>query len=165
MLSQDALHQPMFAYRFLWGPDPAVTDSAYSTYVGACHGMSKDFLRGVYKNSNPQLSPNAIRTENKPGRKELTTLMQSYFANFLKNGSPNGTKLGTWANWNNLTGVNKIMLFNATSKKASATMSPMYYSDDETFAKMKANLLPEEYRILIDVVFKDRFFMPEVIPE
>ena len=57
------------------------------------------------------------------------------------------------------------MLFNATSKKASATMSPMYYSDDETFAKMKANLLPEEYRILIDVVFKDRFFMPEVIPE
>ena len=24
---------------------------------------------------------------------------------------------------------------------------------------------PEEYRILIDVVFKDRFFMPEVIPE
>lgn len=165
MLSQDALHQPIFAYRFMWGTDPAVTDSAYSTYVGAGHGMSKDFLRGVYKNSNPELSPNAIRTENKPGRKELTTLMQSYFGNFLKNGSPNGTKLGTWANWNNLTGVNKIMLFNATSKKASATMSPMYYSDDETFAKMKANLLPEEYRILIDVVFKDRFFMPEVIPE
>ena len=28
LLSQDVLHQPVYAYRFLWGTDPAVTDAA-----------------------------------------------------------------------------------------------------------------------------------------
>lgn len=55
-----------------------MTDTAYSIYVGAAHGVSKDFLRESYKNENPELSPNAIRTENKAGRKELTSIMQKY---------------------------------------------------------------------------------------
>lgn len=161
LLSQDTLHQPVYAYRFLWGTDPAVTDAAYSTYVGAAHGVSKDFLRGSYKNENPELSPNAIRSENKAGRKELTSIMQKYVGGFLLNGSPNAEGLNIWSEWNAAPGVNKIMLFNATAKKASAVMSPQMYSDDETFAGLKAEANEEEYRILMDVMFKDRFFMPK----
>ena len=161
LLSQDVLHQPVYAYRFLWGTDPAVTDAAYSTYVGAAHGVSKDFLRGSYKNENPELSPNAIRTENKAGRKELTSIMQKYVGAFLSNGSPNVTGLNTWSTWNAAAGVNKIMLFNATAKKASAVMSPQMYSDEETFAQLKAEANEDEYRILMEVMFKNRFFMPE----
>ena len=161
LFSQDALHQPVYAYRFLWGTDPAVTDAAYSTYVGAAHGVSKDFLRGSYKNENPELSPNAICTENKAGRKELTSIMQKYVGAFLSNGSPNVTGLNTWSTWNAATGVNKIMLFNATAKKASAVMSPQMYSDEETFAQLKAEANEDEYRILMEVMFKNRFFMPE----
>lgn len=161
LLSQDILHQPVYAYRFLWGTDPAVTDAAYSMYVGAAHGVSKDFLRGSYKNENPELSPNAIRSENKAGRKELTAIMQKYVGGFLTNGSPNAEGLNTWSAWNATPGVNKIMLFNATAKKASAVMSPQMYSDDETFASLKAEANEEEYRILMDVMFKDRFFMPK----
>ena len=161
LLSQDVLHQPVYAYRFLWGTDPAVTDAAYSTYVGAAHGVSKDFLRGSYKNENPELSPNAIRSENKAGRKELTSIMQKYVGGFLLNGSPNAEGLNIWSEWNAAPGVNKIMLFNATAKKASAVMSPQMYSDDETLAGLKAEANEEEYRILMDVMFKDRFFMPK----
>lgn len=161
LLSQDAVHQPVYAYRFLWGTDAAVTDAAYSMYVGAPHGMSKDFLRGYYKNENVSLSPNAIRSENKAGRKELTTIMQKYVGAFLKQGSPNTTGLATWSTWNATPGTNKIMLFNATAKKASAVMSPQMYSDDETFAALKGEANEEEYRILMDVMFKNRFFMPE----
>ena len=161
LLSRDVLHQPVYAYRFLWGTDPAVTDAAYSTYVGAAHGVSKDFLRGSYKNENSELSPNAIRSENKAGRKELTSIMQKYVGGFLLNGSPNAEGLNVWNEWNAAPGVNKIMLFNATAKKASAVMSPQMYSDDETFASLKAEANEEEYRILMDVMFKDRFFMPK----
>ena len=161
LLSRDVLHQPVYAYRFLWGTDPAVTDAAYSTYVGAAHGVSKDFLRGSYKNENPELSPNAIRSENKAGRKELTSIMQKYVGGFLLNGSPNADGLNIWSEWNAAPGVNKIMLFNATAKKASAVMSPQMYSDDETLAGLKAEANEEEYRILMDVMFKDRFFMPK----
>ena len=35
------------------------------------------------------------------------------------------------------------------------------YSDDETLAGLKAEANEEEYRILMDVMFKDRFFMPK----
>lgn len=161
LLSQDVLHQPVYAYRFLWGTDPAVTDTAYSIYVGAAHGVSKDFLRESYKNENPELSPNAIRTENKAGRKELTSIMQKYVGAFLSNGSPNVTGLNTWSTWNAAAGVNKIMLFNATAKKAFAVMSPQMYSDEETFAQLKAEANEDEYRILMEVMFKNRFFMPE----
>lgn len=161
LLSQDVVHQPVYAYRFLWGTDAAVTDAAYSMYVGAFHGVSKDFLRGYYKNENVSLSPNAIRSENKAGRKELTTIMQKYVGAFLKQGSPNTTGLATWSTWNATPGTNKIMLFNATAKKASAVMSPQMYSDDETFAALKGEANEEEYRILMDVMFKNRFFMPE----
>lgn len=159
LLSSDILHQPVYAYRFLWGTDPAVTDVAYSTYVGAAHGISKDFLRGSYSNPNKDLAPNAIRVENKAGRIELTTIMQSYVGEFLKNGSPNAQGLGTWATWNAAPGVNKIMLFNATAKKASAVMSPQMYADAETLNQLKIEANEEEYRILMDVMFANRFFM------
>ena len=129
--------------------------------MGAAHGVSKDFLRESYKNENPELSPNAIRTENKAGRKELTSIMQKYVGAFLSNGSPNVTGLNTWSTWNAAAGVNKIMLFNATAKKASAVMSPQMYSDEETFAQLKAEANEDEYRILMEVMFKNRFFMPE----
>ncbi|MGN1206109.1 MAG: carboxylesterase family protein [Eubacterium sp.] len=161
LLLQDAMHQPVYAYRFLWGTDPTVTDVNYSTYVGALHGSSKDFLRGYYKNNYPELSPNAIRSDNKSGRKELTSIMQKYIGEFLKSGSPDVPGLNAWNTWNNAPGVNKLMVFDATSTKASAVMDSQMYSVEETFANLKAEANEEEYRILMDVMFKDRNFMPQ----
>lgn len=161
LLMQDAMHQPVYAYRFLWGTDPAVTDANYSTYVGAYHGVSKDFLRGYYKNPYPEYSSTAMRAENKAGRKQLTTIMQQYIAQFLKDGTTNVAEQPVWTTWNNIPGIEKLMLFNADMTTASASMDAQMYSNEETLTALKAEANEEEYRILMDVMFKNRFFMTE----
>lgn len=161
---QDAAHAPVYAYRFRWGTDATVTDGFYSRYVGAFHGASKDFLRGVYKNSYTEYAPNALSTANKPGRKEITALMQNYVGNFLATGNPNGTSLANWDTWNNVSGANKIMIFDADSTKSRSGMDSEYYDETDTFAQMRSGLSKSEYNILVNSLFTERFFMPETVP-
>lgn len=165
LLSQDIAHSSIYAYRFKWGTDANVTDGFYSKYVGAFHGAGKDFLRGIYKNSYPEYSPNAISTANKAGRTELTALMQKYVGNFLATGNPNGTSLAAWETWNNVSGAQKIMIFDADNTKSTSGMSSEYYDEADTFAQMRANLTKSEYNILVKSLFADRFFMPALVPE
>lgn len=164
MLFQDANHSPVYAYRFKWGTDSTVTDDFYSKYVGAYHGASKDFLRGVYKNKYPGFSPNAMGEANKPGRVALTALMQKYVGNFLLNGNPNGTSVAKWNTWNNIEGSNKIMIFNANSKSNTSGMSSEYLGSDQTITEMKNVLSEFEYNIMFTKLYKDRFFLPESVP-
>jgi para-nitrobenzyl esterase len=165
LLSQDASHSSIYAYRFRWGTDATVTDGFYSRYVGAFHGSGKDFLRGIYKNNYTEYAPNAISSANKTGRTELTKVMQKYVANFLASGNPNDASLVNWGTWNNISGVDKIMSFNADATKNTSAMSSEYYDETDTFNQMRAALTKSEYNILVKSLFADRFFMPETVPE
>lgn len=164
-LYQDGAHAPVYAYRFRWGTDAAVTDGFYSRYVGAFHGVSKDFLRGYYKNNYTEYAPNAISSANKEGRKALTELMQKYVGNFLAKGNPNGASLANWDTWNNAPGVQKLMSFDADATKSRSGMDSEYYDEADTFAQMRRGLTKAEYNILVKSLFKGRFFMPEIVPE
>lgn len=165
LLNQDAGHSNIYAYRFKWGTDATVSDGFYSRYVGAFHGSSKDFLRGIYKNNYTDYSPNAISSNNKAGRTALTSLMQKYVGNFLAGGNPNGTSLANWSTWNNTSGANKIMIFDADNTKSTSGMSSEYYDEKDTFAQMRSSLTKSEYNILVKSLFADRFFMPAIVPE
>lgn len=161
---QDAAHPDIYAYRFKWGTNPDVTDGFYSKFVGAFHGSSKEFLRGIYKNSFKDYSPNAISSDNRAGRVELTSVMQKYIGNFLANGNPNGADLTNWGTWNNVPGVPKVMSFDANKTKSIVQMSGEYYDEMSTFAQMRAGLSKSEYNILVNSLFANRFFMPEQPP-
>lgn len=161
---QDGAHAPVYAYRFRWGTDATVTDGFYSRYVGAFHGAGKDFLRGVYKNSYTEYSPNALSSANKAGRKELTALMQGYIGNFLATGNPNGGSFTNWDTWNNVPGAKKIMIFDADSTKSRSGMDSEYYDEADTFSQMRSGLTKSEYNILVKSLFTGRFFMPETVP-
>ena len=165
LLSQDAAHQPVYAYRFWWGTNAAVTDGFYSKFVGAYHGAGKDFLRGSYRNSYKEYSPNAISTANRAGRKELTAVMQQYIGNFLATGNPNGNNLSNWGMWNNAAGADKVMYFDADAAKNTSHMSNEYYDEAVTFSQMRAALTKQEYNILVKSLFAERFFMPQHVPE
>lgn len=165
LLNQDIGHSDIYAYRFKWGTDANVTDAFYSRYVGAFHGASKDFLRGVYKNNYSEYAPNALSSANKAGRKELTSLMQKYIGNFLSTGNPNDSSLQNWGTWNNVIGADKIMSFDADATKSISGMSNEYYDENDTFAQMRAALTKSEYNILVKSLFSGRFFMPDTVPE
>lgn len=165
LLSQDAAHSEIYAYRFRWGTDASVSDGFYSRYVGAFHGSGKDFLRGIYKNNYSEYSPNAISTANRPGRQKLTTLMQQYVSNFLLTGNPNQASLVNWGTWNSTAGVPKIMIFDANLTDSTSGMSSEYYDEMDTFAQMRSTLTKSEYNILVKSLFADRFFMPALVPE
>lgn len=165
MFSQDAARQPVYAYRFWWGTNSAVTDGFYSKFVGAYHGASKDFLRGSYRNSYKEYSPNAISTANRAGRKALTSVMQQYIGNFLATGNPNGKNLTNWSEWNNAAGIDKVMYFDADAAQNTSHMSSESYDGAVTFSQMRAALTKQEYNILTKSLFTGRFFMPEIVPE
>lgn len=165
LLNQDMAHAPVYAYRFYWGTNAAITDSFYSTYVGAFHGAGKDFLRKSYKNSYTAYAPNALSETNKPGRQDLTSVMQKYVGNFLLAGNPNGASLSEWGTWNNIPGMNKIMRFDADNAKSISGMSSEYYDESNTFGQMRTSLTKEDYDILVNSLFAGRFFMPEIVPQ
>lgn len=165
LLNQDMAHAPVYAYRFYWGTDAIVTDGFYSTYVGAFHGASKDFLRKSYKNNYTAYAPNALSETNKLGRQDLTSVMQKYVSNFLLTGNPNGELLSEWGTWNNIPGMNKIMIFNADQTKSISGMSSEYYDESNTFGQMRVTLTKEDYDVLVNSLFAGRFFMPETVPQ
>ncbi len=164
LLSQDAAHPAIYAYRFKWGTNADVTDGFYSKFVGAFHGSSKEFLRGIYKNAYKDYSPQAISAANRPGRIELTSVMQKYIGNFLATGNPNGAGLVNWGTWNNVPGAAKVMSLDANQTKSIVQMSSEQYSESDTFSQMRSSLTKSEYNILVNSLFADRLFMPENVP-
>ncbi len=164
LIESDPSHASVYAFRFLWGTDPGVTDDFYSKYVGAYHGAAKDFLRNVYRNMSQGFSPGVISSANKSGRQELTGIMQKYIGNFLASGNPNGAPLVGWSTWNSVPGASKLMVFNSNQTRSISGMSSEMYSESVTFDWMRANLTELEYGILVGSLFDGRFFMPEHVP-
>ena len=161
-LSGDEGHEPIYAFRFRWGTNATVTDSFYSQYVGAYHGASKDFLRGVYTNSKEYAS-DVISSRNKKGRQALTAQMRKYIKNFLLEGNPNGDSLTKWNTWKSRQTSKKIMNFNADRQKVTSSMSVEKYDQNTILYVMTKKLTLQEYNFLTDIVLKGRYFMPPVV--
>ncbi len=163
-LYNDLNHREIYAFRMLWGTNANVTDRFYSQFVGAYHGQSRDFLLGSYKHYKNYYSPDAVSAKNKKGREALTKQMRSYIANFLLTGNPNGKVLIEWNPWNPLTGVDKIMMFNAGNKVVTSAMSSQMYDTADIFRKLSEATAEADYEVLTTSLFADRFFMPGIIP-
>jgi para-nitrobenzyl esterase len=162
---KDSNHEPIYAFRMEWGTKTSVVgDAFYSSFVGAYHGQTRDFLLGTYKHRMKAYSPNAVSSENKPGRQALTKQMRAFLLNFMESGNPNGDGLPGWSMWNSAKGVVKVMKFNAGKKKVTSAMSSEMYSKNKTFETMKSTLSETEYTALADTLFADRFFMPLNVP-
>ncbi len=159
LLSRDAGHEAIYAFRFCWGTNASVTDSFYSQYIGAYHGASRDFLRGVYTN-NKEYSPDVISLENKKGRQALTTQMRRYIKNFLWEGNPNDASLTRWNVWSNRESSKKIMNFNAGKRKVTSKMSAEKYDQNLILYAMSKNLTTQEFGFLTNTVLEGRYFMP-----
>lgn len=160
----DAAHKDIYAFRMLWGTSDSVTDSFYSRFVGSYHGQSRDFLLGSYEHRKKSYSPDAVSTKNKKGRVALTKQMRSYIANFILTGNPNGNALIEWNPWNPVTGLDKIMEFNAKKNTVSSAMSSQMYNQLTIFSQLSEVTTEADYDILTTSLFGGRFFMPEVIP-
>lgn len=163
-LFDDLKHKDIYAFRTQWGTNASVTDRFYSQFVGAYHGQSRDFLLGNYKHHKKNYSPDAVSAKNKAGRVALTKQMRNYVAQFLRTGNPNGNSLLQWNSWNPLTGVDKIMLFNAGKKAVSSVMSTQMYNQYEIFKNLSNVTAEVDYEIVTILLFTDRFFMPDLIP-
>ncbi len=163
---KDSEHDYIYAFRTKWGTRKKVVGSSfYCNYVGAYHGQTKDFLIGEYKHRLSSYAPKAVSASNEKGRKALTRQMRKYLKNFMKSGNPNGRKLAPWYEWTDLEGAKKVMVFNANKKKVTSRMTKVMYDEQRIFNRMRKRLSGTEYKALTEVLFKDRFFMPEVTPE
>lgn len=163
-LHEDLYHKEVYAFRMLWGTNASVTDSFYSKFVGAYHGQIRDFLLGNYKQHKKSYSPDAVSAKNEKGRVALTAVMRKYVANFLHTGNPNGKTLTEWTPWNTLTGIDKVMLFDAGKNKATAVMNPQMYEQADIFRKLSEVTAEADYETLTTELFAERFFMPGMIP-
>lgn len=161
---EDPGHPDIYAYRFKWGTNANVTDGFYSNFVGAFHGAGKEFLRGIYKNSHKDYSPNAISSSNRAGRLDLTAVMQKYVGNFLATGNPNSVGLTNWEKWSPFAGSQNVMSFDANQTKSVVQMTSELYNEADIFANMRVYLTKAEYNILVKSLLADRFFMPENVP-
>ena len=153
-------NQALYAYRFDWGNNKNIVSDFHATFLGSYHGMDVNFLCGIYKNEYENYVSDLYTDDNLPGRKALTGTMQSYIANFLQSGNPNGYGLATWNTWSPHQAA-KIMVFNASKKENTSILSSMYYKREEIDSVMKASLSADHVEILNKLVFAGRFFMPE----
>lgn len=149
----------IYSYRFEWGNDPDVSSDFYADFLGSYHGTDVNFLVGSYKNEYESYVSNVYNSSNAEGRKALTSVMQNYIGNFLKNGNPNGNGLAAWNNWNPQASA-KIMVFDASANANASYMSSMYYRREDIDNLMKSTLSVAQCDILNKLVFAGRYFMP-----
>lgn len=150
-LNQD--QPPIYAYRFSWGEDEAVTGEEYfSRYVGAHHGSDIDFIEGSFGNNHSAIAPNLFNSENLAGRKELSFNMMEYFANFLHTDNPNDDSLTKWDNWT--TENNSLMNFNASKTKDTSKMTQDVYINELIWPQIEQEL----DKAFLDKYINWRFF-------
>ena len=164
LFASDAAHKSVYAYRFNWGTNPAVTGDSYSRFVGAIHGLDVNFLLGFYPNNYQQIAPNAVSSANEKGRLALTNTMRMYIKNFMKNGNPNGDGLNSWNTWGENELV-KVMMFDANNTTDLTAMSTSYYTQDDIFDQIRAGVSKGTYETMFENSLKGRFFVPEIIPK
>jgi para-nitrobenzyl esterase len=102
---------PIYAYNFKWNEEPAPWNDVY----GAWHAGDLAFIFG---NFGLNLEAFGWTEANKPGRLELSRLMQQSIAAFIRTGDPNTASLGvTWDPWTPT--APRRLVFDATPDRAT----------------------------------------------
>lgn len=108
---------PIYVYRFDWGsPDDSgisVLPGNKGQELGAHHGAEIPFFLGTSGSEFAILVGKTHTKDNQPGREKLTDLCMNYLANFARSGNPNDDDLPRWPKWNNIEGLDKVIVLDA----------------------------------------------------
>ncbi len=85
----------IFTYRFDWDEEPKPLDYV----IGAAHGLELAFVFGNFLGGKDSTLRFAWNESNRAGRLELSERMMTYWANFARNGNPDGDGLPEWQPW------------------------------------------------------------------
>ena len=146
---------PIYTCLIQWGDDPDVVGEEYATIYGAYHCMTTPLMTHIVTNASasyPDLFASASCVN-------VSTMLNSYYKNFLWTGDPNGGDLPKWDNWTSLDGESQLIV-NANNEKAWAEMSTEHTSYDEILAMMdKDDSIPEDQKeMIIQTVLNGRWF-------
>jgi para-nitrobenzyl esterase len=87
----------VYVYRFDWDEAPTVLGADLSRMIGAAHVFEIPFVFGHFDLGK---EANAVFTdENEPARRELSSQMMSYWAEFARNGKPGRGGRGDLPEW------------------------------------------------------------------
>ncbi|MCD1261780.1 carboxylesterase/lipase family protein [Paenibacillus athensensis] len=152
---------PVYAYRFRWGSDAAVTDGVYGLPIGAFHGIDMMFYTGDETVIEAPYRDGYLTATGKSGRAALTALLRGYLKRFLHSGNPNGAGLPRWDSWQaDTAGGPAILELDADEQKASARMSAQLRKREAIVAELEADagLTAQQRDWLRDVFWTGRFF-------
>ncbi len=146
---------PIYTCTIRWGDDPAVVGEEYATIYGSYHCMTTPLMTHIVTNASasyPELYAS-------PSCKNVSTMLNSYYKNFLWTGSPNGNGLPQWDAWTSLNGSTQLIV-NANDESAWAEMSMEHTSYEAILKLMDADeTLPAEQKTqMIQKVLNGRWF-------
>lgn len=147
---------PIYTVDIDFGTDPEIVGEAQAALVGASHGVFIPFLSGIAAGSAAG-DGSAYEYD---GPKELTEMFQSYIANFLWTGDPNGEGLVTWEAWTDAAEGPSQLLLDADKNQAIVEQSTDRASYDEILDRMEADdSIPDEAKAeIISTVLNGRWF-------
>lgn len=147
---------PIYTVDIDFGTDPEIVGEAQAALVGASHGVFIPFLSGIAAGSAAG-DGSAYEYD---GPKELTEMFQSYIANFLWTGDPNGEGLVTWEAWADAAEGPSQLLLDADKDQAIVEQSTDRASYDEILDRMEADdSIPDEAKAeIISTVLNGRWF-------
>ncbi|WP_019554956.1 carboxylesterase family protein [Propionispira raffinosivorans] len=149
-------HAPIYTCMIKWGNNKSIVGNEMAELVGATHGIFLPFL------TDEPISPRSTYPQafDNNGARELTKKFQSYIANFLWTGNPNGKGLTNWNAWKSAKKGPSQLIFDANKDNAEIFMSYDRTSYDEILQEIEADqtLLPEEKTILIKNILNGRWF-------
>ncbi len=103
--------QDVYVYQFDWKDEP----EPFDFFMGAGHALDLPFAFGNFIPDHGSLTRFAWSDANKEGREAVSHAMMTYYAEFARSGNPNSDNddLMDWLPWNNDSGADKRMVFNA----------------------------------------------------
>ena len=147
---------PIYTVDIDFGTDPEIVGEEQAALIGSSHGIFIPFLSGIAAGSAAG-DGSAYEYD---GPKELTEIFQSYIANFLWTGDPNGEGLATWEAWTDANEGPSQLLLDADKDHAIVEQSTDRASYDEILDRMEADTsIPDDAKTqIISTVLNGRWF-------
>lgn len=147
---------PIYTVDIDFGTDPEIVGEEQAALIGSSHGIFIPFLSGIAAGSAAG-DGSAYEYD---GPKELTEIFQSYIANFLWTGDPNGEGLATWEAWTDANEGPAQLLLDADKDHAIVEQSTDRASYDEILDRMEADTsIPDDAKTqIISTVLNGRWF-------